>query len=343
MNNSTVGIKSKIKRKLIFDVDTGSDDAIAIMMAHLSHCFEIVAVCSVNGNHAIEFTTENTIRLCEFLNMGCPVYQGCALPMVSTLLPYRRPTIPITETYPMDAHGLYLDLPKAKHTQTEDISAVEFYIKYLQKVEEPITIVAVGPLTNLGLALRICPDISKNIQEIVIMGGGYQECNCDPGAAEWNIWIDPEAAHIVFHYGAPITMMPIDATHQALVTLDESHELAESGSKSALAASQMIDRRIAAYNYGQPMTIPDSAPIHDALCTAYLLDPSVITKAEFLYMDVSCSPDASDGATIAADNAMTESLYSPNIQVCLGCDRKKFVAMLTEICSRKTEDEQEEK
>ena len=327
------------KRKLIFDVDTGSDDALAVMMAQLSQEFEIVALCSVNGNHAVEFTTENTVRLAEFLGMDCPVYRGCALPMVSTLLAYRRPNIPITETYPMDAHGLYLDLPKAVRKKVEQISAVEFYVEYLQSIEEPVTVVAVGPLTNLGLALRICPKIAENIQEIVIMGGGYHECNCDPGAAEWNIWIDPEAAQIVFHCGAPITMMPIDATHQALVTREESEMLLTKKSKSAKAAAEMIQRRITAYNYGQPMTIPDSAPIHDALCVAYLLDPSVITESKMLHIDVSCAPDSSDGATLAADNAVQRRCNIPNVRVCLGCDRKKFVSMLTGLCAKKTEDE----
>ena len=214
-----------MKKRLIIDVDTGSDDAMAVMLAHLSGQFEIVGLCSVQGNHAIEFTNENTLRLAAFLNMDCGVYKGSSYPMVSTLLPYRRPGIPSYETYPMDAHGLYLNLPVAPGKKNEKDSAVAFYVHYLREAERPVTIVAVGPLTNLGLALRVDPTITKNIEEIVIMGGGYHECNCDPGAAEWNIWIDPEAANIVFRAGVPVTMMPIDATHQALVTADESRIL----------------------------------------------------------------------------------------------------------------------
>lgn len=318
------------KKKIIFDVDTGSDDAMAVMLARMSGRFDIVALCSVNGNHAVEFTANNTLRLAEFLKMDCPVYKGCALPMVSTLLKYRRPGIPSYETYPMDAHGLYLDLPEAKKKKLEERTAVEFYVDYLNNCPEKTTIVAVGPLTNVGLALRIDPSITKNIEEIIIMGGGYRDFNCDPGCAEWNIWIDPEAAQIVFSSGVPITMMPLDATHQALVTMEECERMENCGYLVSTEAAKMIKRRIIAYNNGQPMSIPNSAPIHDALCIAYMLDESVITKFEDFYMEVSCVPDASDGATFAADNAIERKKYKPNIHVALGCDREKFVNMLFE-------------
>lgn len=319
----------EVKRKLIFDVDTGSDDAMAVMLAKMSGKFDIVAMCSVNGNHAVEFTTENTLRLAEFLKLDCPIYRGCELPLVSTLLKYRRPGIPSYETYPMDCHGLYLDLPEAKNKKIEGISAAQFYVEYLRKAKEPVTVVAVGPLSNLGLAIRIDPDIVKNIEELCIMGGGYHDWNCDPGCAEWNIWIDPEAAEIVFKSGIKkITMMPLDATHQALVTQQEADDLLATNYPCAIAAADMIKRRIKGYNAGQPMAIPNSAPIHDALCIAYLLDESVITEFEDFYMSVSISPDATDGATFAADNAIERKKYTPNIHCSLGCDREKFVKML---------------
>ena len=149
--------KGSIMRKVILDVDTGTDDAIAIMCAIQAEELDVLAVCTVNGNRGVSYTTENTLRLLEYLGREeIPVYRGCALPMVSTLPKWRRPEIPFGgyEFKAQEVHGDYLDLPHSQNKKAEEMDAVSYYIKTLTETKEKITLVPVGPLTNLAVALR---------------------------------------------------------------------------------------------------------------------------------------------------------------------------------------------
>ncbi len=184
--------------KVILDVDTGTDDAIAIMLALLSPELDVIGICSVNGNRGIEFTTENTLRVVEYLGAAqVPVHRGCVLPMVSTLSPGRRINIPYTgpEDPEDNVHGDYVDLPPATIKPAPG-NAVSWLIDTLMESEGDITLVPVGPLTNIAMALRAEPAIAEKIKQIVLMGGGCREANITP-SAEFNFWIDPEAANIV--------------------------------------------------------------------------------------------------------------------------------------------------
>ena len=231
-------------QKVILDVDTGTDDAVAIMLAALSPDVELLGVCSVNGNRGIDFTTENTLRVVEYLGLQdrIPVYRGCSLPMVSTLTPGRRDGIPATgEMDSNNIHGDYVELPPSTiHTQPEH--AVFWLIDTLMKSDGDITLIPVGPLTNIAMALRIEPRIAQTIKQIVIMGGGYKEVNITP-SAEFNFWVDPEAAKIVMDSGCDITVVPLDATHKAVLSLADADALESSGTPAGKATARFIRHR----------------------------------------------------------------------------------------------------
>lgn len=319
--------KGSIMRKVILDVDTGTDDAIAIMCAIQAEELDVLAVCTVNGNRGVSYTTENTLRLLEYLGREeIPVYRGCALPMVSTLPKWRRPEIPFGgyEFKAQEVHGDYLDLPHSQNKKAEEMDAVSYYIKTLTETKEKITLVPVGPLTNLAVALRAKPEIVENIEEIVIMGAAYAHGNIT-AAAEFNWWCDPEAAKIVMDCGAKITIVPLDATHKALVSGEEADRILAGGTKACLAAGDFIKRRIRGYAVFQPVG-DDMTPVHDALAVLYLIDKSVCRDVKPMYVDVDFGMGASDGMSIVDVDHRYEK--EPNCEFAFSANREKFVALL---------------
>lgn len=317
--------------KIILDVDTGTDDAIALMTAALHPEIELVAACSVNGNQTIEKTTENTLRVVEFLNRpDIPVYRGCELPMVSTLNPARKPNVPYVAK--SDVHGDWLPIPKAT-IKIQPQHAVNYIVETYMDTTEEITLVPVGPLTNLGMALRLEPRIAEKIPEIVIMGGGHMIGNITP-SAEWNIYVDPEAARIAMQSGIPIRLVPLDATHAAYITYDEAIELGKIGTPSAKAASTFILERIEGYkDFDKHMNDLRAAPVHDALCIAAIIDPSILENVVDCYVDVDCNGELTDGRTVCDVDFRTGN--EPNASVALDANREKFKQFLFETLSHK--------
>lgn len=289
-------------RKIIMDVDTGTDDAIAIMAAALAPELELVALCSVHGNTSVENTTRNTLRAAFAAgNDTTPVYPGMAGPLVKTLDPLRAQTVPepvlkgesIIEGKKVAMNPDLLPLPDPPRAP-EHMSAVLFYVNFLRSAQEKYVIVATGALSNLAMAMILAPDISANIEEVVIMGGGIEKTNIT-AAAEANFFKDPEAAAIVLRCGARITICTLDATHSC--SLDATHEarIRAIGSTAAIFTANDIRARRESYNRHQPLERFDTAPIHDALCIAWLLDPSVAVKSCKAACDVDCSSGISEG------------------------------------------------
>ncbi|BFJ85814.1 nucleoside hydrolase [Ruthenibacterium sp. CLA-JM-H11] len=319
------------KQKVILDVDTGTDDAVAIMLAALSPDVELLGVCSVNGNRGIDFTTENTLRVVEYLGLQdrIPVYRGCSLPMVSTLTPGRRDGIPATgEMDSNNIHGDYVELPPSTiHTQPEH--AVFWLIDTLMKSDGDITLIPVGPLTNIAMALRIEPRIAQKIKQIVIMGGGYKEVNITP-SAEFNFWVDPEAAKIVMDSGCDITVVPLDATHKAVLSLADADALESSGTPAGKATARFIRHRQAGYKVWQPMADIDTVPIHDALAVCAVIDPDVLQNVVHTYVDIDIAGGAADGMSICdVDKRYKDK--QPNACVALSADKDRFSRMVKEI------------
>ena len=316
-----------MKKKLILDVDTGSDDSIAIMLAGLSYELDLLGISTVNGNRSIDITTTNTLRLVDYIGLDVPVYRGCHTPMVSSLTPNRRKRTPFTgpEDKAEDVHGDFLPLPETDR-QAEKEHAVLWLIKTLTEYKGKLTLVFVGPLTNLAMALRIDPSIVNNIEEIVIMGGGYQINNITAGA-EFNFWIDPEAAKIVADCGAPMRIVPLDATHDAYISWQDSEEMLAEESKASQFCGLLMQQRIQGYNLFQPLPIFNTAPIHDALAVAALIDPEVLKDLHEVNMDISIAHGIADGMSLF-DFEKRNRERKPNVTVALRSDRERFVRLL---------------
>ena len=316
-------------RKVILDVDTGSDDACAIMLAYLHKDIDLIAVCSVKGNQPLENTTENTLRIRQLLGADFPVYRGCATGLVSDLVVPKIPRAKNVDAFDENGNRIHIhtalfDLPESQR-KAEDMPAPMFYVDYLRNAKEPVTIVAVGPLTNLAVALLIDPDIVKNIEEIVIMGGGHHITNVSI-AAEFNIYDDPEAAQRVLHCGAKITMVPLDATHSAYIGKDTSRKLREINTPASLFAADLIDVRILVHNQCQPLDVPDTCALHDPLCIAYLIDPDVLKDVFFCNVEVSTF-GITVGQTIVDNRAIQD--YR-NVHFAYRGDPDKFAKIFVE-------------
>lgn len=314
-------------RKIILDVDTGSDDAVAIMLAALHPEIELVAVCSVKGNQPLDNTTENTKRVLDLVKSEAPLYKGCKFPVVRDVCSWRiefenRATAVDKDGKPFYIHQDFNSL-KESDRKVEDKPAAVFYSEYFKEPRDT-SIVAVGPLTNLATAILINPDIVNNVEELVIMGGGDFESNSS-NCSEFNIFADPEAAQLVFKSGFKrIVLCPLDITHRAMVTKDDCARFVEIGTPAALFAEKMCQTRIEVHTQCQPLTLPDACALHDPLCVAYLIDPSVITKMEYLHVEVSMS-GMTDGATIVDHRYFQDNR---NVHVAYDGDRKKFVDIM---------------
>ena len=321
-------------RNVILDVDTGSDDACAIMLAALSPEINLLGVAAVNGNRPLADTLRNTLKIVELLKMEdkIPVIKGAPTPLVHELLPGRLKN-PKTAEIQLDENGEEICYHPKEFNLPEPVTKpvpenfVTWYINTIMNSPEKVTIVAVGPLTNLGVLLRAEPAVVDNIEEIVIMGGGHIERN-STAAAEFNIWKDPEAAEIVLTCGAKITLVPLDATHAASTRLSEVQQYKDLHTPVGDMIAELIEIRTRAYNILQPLKEPDLCPIHDALCIAYLINPAVLKNVLFTRVDVDISGGFADGMTIV-DTRHFHNLPD-NCHIALDADRDLFNQILYE-------------
>ncbi len=313
-------------RKLILDVDTGTDDAVAIMMAALHPSLELVGVTTVNGNVVVEHCTENSLRVLDFIGRGdIPVYEGLNRPLVRADFPIPRAIKKST-----GVHGTVLDVPPAT-SRKQNKSAVEFLIETYRAATEEIVLVPTGPLSNIAAAIALDPGFVDRVPEVVLMGGAHHHGNVTP-AAEMNIWADPDASASVFAAGfRKLVCVPLDATHQALVTKADCAAMEAMGTPAATAAARFIGRRISAYDANQPMSEPGAAPVHDALCVAYLVDPTVIVT-RFLHVAIETQGALTVGRTVVDTDFRGDG--KPNCHFAFEADRQKFVDMMLETFRR---------
>lgn len=331
------------KMKIILDVDTGSDDAIAIMTAVMSDELDVLGITTVNGNRPVMNTTENTLRVLDLLKSDIPVYRGCEEPMVAGLIPERQLFRKTNDKKELDGktvtyHYEFLEeLPPAV-SKAQDISAVQYLIKTLNDSQGDITVIAVGPLTNLGVAMRADPGIIQKIKKLIIMGGGCRQTNTT-SAAEFNIWKDPEAAQIVLTSGCDILLVPLDATHRAYVGSEESQRFRQMGTPVGRATADLLDARIKAYDLMQPIECAPygSTPPHDALAVCAAIDETVLKDIRFCRVDVDCGGSWADGMTIVDPRVITD--LPKNVHVAFNADRDKFVGMLFDILGKKNQED----
>ncbi len=315
-------------RKVILDVDTGTDDAVAIMFAALHPDLDLIGVTTVNGNVPLAYTTNNTLRVLDHINRSSvPVYAGLSRPIVRLDFPASKRFVRDSGE---DMHGTELPIP-APHSVARDVSAVDYLVDTFRNTTEQITLVPVGPLSNIAAALAVDPRIADAVSEVVIMGGGHHMGNETP-SAEFNIWADPEAAAMVFAAGfGRVTLVPLDATHQALVSLADCDTLSALGTPAATAASDFIRRRISAYSQGHSVNAQDAAPVHDALCTAYLVSPEVISTRH-LHVAVETKGELTVGRTVI--DTRPQANTPPNCDVAFSADARRFVQLLVETLGR---------
>ncbi len=312
--------------KLILDVDTGTDDAIALMLAVLHPDLELVAATTVNGNNPVAACTDNTLRVFDLLGVDIPVYEGAASALLRDDFPIPREILHRGGS--MHPRELPIPRPRSvKHTR----HAAEFLIETYLAATDEIVLVPVGPLTNIALAIRLEPRIVERIPRTVIMGGAHESGNTTP-SAEFNIWVDPEAAQVVLRAGlVNLTLIPLDATHRALVSVDDCRRLRETGTPAGVAAATFIEDRIVAYDDLQPMDTVGTAPVHDALCVAYLIDPAVVSGRP-ARVDVETRGELTVGRTVM--DLHDRFGQPPNAFVALDADAARFVALLLETFSR---------
>lgn len=315
-------------KKLILDVDTGTDDAVAIMLAALHPEIELVGVTTVNGNVEVQYCTDNSLRVLD--HIGRPdirVYQGADRPLV-------RRGHPVINRYGEGGekyHPEELPVPPARSKKAEK-TAVDFLIETYRNATDPITLMPVGPLTNVAAALAADPRFVKRVPEIIIMGGGYAFGNVT-ATAEFNIWADAEAAARVLNAGfEKITLVTLDATHEALMTYADCDRLAALGTPAGKATADIVRFRIDVHDQYQKMgEHGGAAPVHDAVCVAYLVDRAILQTTRY-FVEVETASPISVGATYV--DTQSRSGAKPNTDVALHADARRFVDMLAEVFAR---------
>jgi purine nucleosidase len=279
----------QIMRKIIIDTDPGQDDAVAILLALASpEDIELCAITTVAGNVPLALTSQNARKVCELAGQAdVAVYAGCDRPLVHPL---------VTAEHVHGKTGLDgADLP-APTMPLQDTHAVDFIIETLRThAPGTITLCPLGPLTNIATALHKAPDIAPRIGEIVLMGGAYFEVGNITPAAEFNIYVDPEAAEIVFACGAPITVMPLDVTHKALITAPRNQAFRALGTKPGITVAGWTSffERFDKEKYGSA-----GAPLHDPCVIAYLIRPDLFT-GRHINVEIETQSALTRGMTVA--------------------------------------------
>jgi len=309
-------------RKVIIDTDPGQDDAVAILLALASpEDIDVLGLTIVAGNVPLDLTQKNARMVCELA--GKPetkVFAGCDHPLVHRL---------VTAEHVHGETGLNgPDLPDPV-MPLQAAHGVDFIIDTLRsEPSNTVTLCPLGPLTNIALAMRKAPDIIGRIQEIVLMGGAYFEVGNITPAAEFNIYVDPEAAAVVFGSGVPMVVMPLDVTHKALVTKSRNDAFRALGTSVGVAVAEMTDffERFDKEKYGS-----EGAPLHDPCVTAYLIDPSLFS-GRHINVEIETRSDLTRGMTVADWWGVTER--APNATFMGDIDADGFFGLLTERLAR---------
>jgi purine nucleosidase len=311
-----------MSRKIIIDTDPGQDDAVAILLALASpEELEVLGIVAVAGNVGLHHNATNARKIVELAGRpDVPVYAGCARPI-------RRPLV--TAEHVHGATGLDgPDLPDPT-IQLQPQHGVDYIIDTLMAAEPgTITLCTLGPLTNIAMALIKQPAIASRIAEIVMMGGAYFEVGNITPAAEFNIYVDPEAADIVMRCGAPITMLPLDVTHQVQSTPERLGAMLAIGNNSATAAHAMLtfSETFDLAKYGW-----DGAPLHDPTVIAWLLRPELFAGRQ-CNVAIETASELTIGMTVADYWHVTHR--ERNVNFLRHVDAEGFYALLLDRLAR---------
>ncbi len=276
-----------IKKKIIIDTDPGQDDAVALLLALASQELEILGITCVAGNVPLNLTTENARKVLELTEYtDIPIFAGAESPIKRAL---------VTAEHVHGKTGLDGPILQKPKIRLNSKSAIEFIIEtILSYPKDEITLCTLGPLTNLGLAFQREPGIKNLIKEIIMMGGGFFEGGNITPAAEFNIYVDPEAAAEVLGSGIPIAMLPLDVTHKALTSRSRIEAFREIGNKAGIVTAEMLDffERFDVEKYGS-----EGGPLHDPNVIAYLLRPEFY-KGKYVNVEIEVGSDLTRGMTV---------------------------------------------
>ena len=301
------------KIPVILDGDPGHDDAIAWLLARSRPELDILAVTSSCGNQTLEKTTYNAGRVMTLIDLKVPLAAGRKKPLLAD--PIIAPSV----------HGATgLDgpvLPEPAH-QPLEMDAVTLMGELIEGRDEPVVLIATGPLTNLGAFLLLYPHLKRKIRHIYLMGGGIAHGNWTP-AAEFNILVDPEAADLVFRSGIPLTMAGLDVTEQALIYPEDFERIRAIGTEQARVTAGWLDFF---YQFHQTLGYV-GAPVHDAVAVTALVRPDLLTFRD-INVEIETGGDYCRGATIG--DLYGISGKPPNARCVMDIDREGFVDLLGE-------------
>ena len=268
------------RRPIIIDTDPGIDDAVAIAAAVFCESLDVKLISTVSGNVSIEHTTKNAQKLVEFFGKDIPVAKGSSKPLIKQL---------------EDASNIHGETGMAGYefpeptNELHEKNSIEAMREVILNSEEKITIVPIGPLTNIALLLKTYPEVKENIEEIVLMGGSSGRGNHTP-AAEFNIYADPEAAKIVFAQGVKIVVCPLDVTSIATLDLETINKLRDMNKVGEMFYSLFNHYRGGSVSKG-------GLKMHDLTTIAYLDNPELFEKVE-TFVDVETAPGYTEGFMI---------------------------------------------
>lgn len=308
-------------RQIIIDTDPGQDDAVAILLALASPELQVLGLTCVAGNVPLDLTTLNARKICELAGRAdLPVYAGCDRPLGRAL---------VTAEHVHGVSGLDgPDLP-APQMPMQPRHGVDFLIDTLRTAPAgTITLCPLGPLTNIATAFNRAPDIIAKVQQIVLMGGARRAGGNVTPAAEFNIHVDPDAARTVFGSGAPLTVVPLDVTHKALVTPARNAAFAALATPVGVAVAQLTDfpERYDPVKYGAP-----GAPLHDPCVIAWLLAPEMFS-GRHVNVEIETASELTMGMTVVDWWGVTDRAV--NALFLDGVDADALFALMTERLAR---------
>lgn len=305
------------RENIIIDTDPGQDDAVAILLALASpEKLNVLDLTTVAGNVPLPLTLKNARIICELARMeNTPIFSGCDKPLKREL---------VTAEHVHGKTGLDgITLPEPT-MPVRDTHAVEFIIETIRKYpKNSISLCALGPLTNIATALKKAPEISTKIKQIILMGGAYFEVGNITPAAEFNIYVDPEAAKAVLESGIKITMLSLDVTHKALTSKKRVAAFEQLGTSvgKAVAGWTNFFERFDKEKYGSI-----GAPLHDPCVIAYLLEPSIFS-GRYVNVEIETESELTRGMTVADWWRVTDR--KPNALFIGDLDADRFFDLLT--------------
>ena len=304
-------------QSLIIDTDPGQDDAVAILLALASPEINLLGITTVAGNVPLALTQVNARKICDLAGRtDMQVFAGLDRPLVRPL---------VTAEHVHGRTGLDGPVLPDPETPLQEQHAVDYIIDTLRR--EPagsVTLAPIGPLSNIAMAMQRAPDIIPRIRQIILMGGAYFEVGNITPAAEFNIYVDPHAAQIVFASGVPVTMMPLDVTHKALTRTDRVAALRAIGNRTGVAVAEMLEffERFDEAKYGS-----DGGPLHDPCTIAWMIAPDIFNGRP-CNVEIETASPLTMGMTVV--DWWQVSSRPHNALVIGDLDADRFFALITE-------------